>query len=104
MTTPLIEEHDIATTARHSPPDSPAFMIPTISLSEKSRQEIVSELRDASLSSGFFQLVDIHPYIPYQLVAQMFEQMTLFFALPASEKEKVSWNTTIVCPDSLRFR
>lgn len=101
MTTPLVEEHNTAMTAQQSPLEAfkapTAFTIPTISLYEKPRREIISALRDASLSSGFFQLVDIHSYIPPTLVIQMFEQMALFFALPASEKEKVSWRTTIVC-------
>jgi isopenicillin N synthase-like dioxygenase len=104
MTTPLVEEHGTVMTALPPPPDAmapTAFIIPTISLSENPRQDIVSALRDASLSSGFFQLVDIHSYISNALVTQMFEQTALFFALPASEKEKVSWSTTILYLESV---
>jgi len=92
MTTPLVEEPVDA--AQQQPDSLEAFTIPTISL-EKSRQETISALRDASLSSGFFQLADIQSWIPRTLVIQMFEQMALFFALPRSEKEKVSLSATI---------
>lgn len=72
-----------------------AFSIPTISLS-KPKQETVQALRDASLTSGFFQLTDIEPHVSRELILQMFDETRKFFQLPSSEKEKVTKRNHLV--------
>lgn len=93
MTTLRPDEAEPARTTRQSPTSDSttagAFTIPTISLTQ-SRQKIAAALREASLTSGFFQLSDIESYIAPTLVIQMFEQTELFFALPDAEKQKVN--------------
>ncbi|KAG8831428.1 hypothetical protein FRC17_003164 [Serendipita sp. 399] len=65
------------------------FYIPTISL-KSPRTEIVTALRQASLSSGFFQLSDLDAHISSDLITEMFEETRRFFALSQDEKEKLS--------------
>lgn len=68
---------------------SRAFDIPTIPLSA-SRQDTVDALRNAALTSGFFQLSNIESHVSRELIIQMFEETRRFFQLPAPEKETVS--------------
>jgi hypothetical protein len=70
------------------------FQIPTIRLSQ-TRPETVTALRNASLSSGFFQLTDIESHIPGDLIRKMFKQMEMFFDLPDAAKQKVRLCGTI---------
>jgi isopenicillin N synthase-like dioxygenase len=70
-------------------PNSSRFEVPAISLST-SREQIVNALRNAALTSGFFQLIDIDSHVSRSLVVQMFNETRRFFQLPASEKQKVS--------------
>lgn len=83
-----------ATTTTETSTTTP-FTIPTVDISpyltsptSPAAEAVISQVRNACLTSGFFQLTG-HG-IPLHLQKEVFEAARRVFALPVTEKEKLS--------------
>lgn len=82
------------------PERSVPFYVPTIDIApflndwaSPAAEKIIADVRDACVSTGFFQIVN-HG-IPHSLQQSLFEAAAAFFALPFDEKKKLDAKTTI---------